>query len=75
MVDLLAWQRATRTLLVVEIKTVLASSEEMLRRLDTKTRLGPIIARRFGWRPVAPAGSSCSPRPVPTAAMSSRSRG
>lgn len=51
-VELLAWHEATRTLLVVEIKTVLASSEEMLRKLDAKVRLGPSIARRFGWRPL-----------------------
>jgi len=52
-IDLLAWHAATRTLLVVETKTVLASSEELLRQLDTKTRLGPVIAARFGWRPQA----------------------
>jgi hypothetical protein len=50
-VDLLAWHAPTRTLLVVEIKTVLTSTEAMLRILDLKVRLAPQIARRFGWRP------------------------
>lgn len=51
-VDLLAWHAATRTLLVVEVKTDIASAEEMLRRLDVKARLGPELAKeRFGARP------------------------
>jgi transcriptional regulator with XRE-family HTH domain len=49
-IDLLAWHEATCTLLVVELKTEIASIEETLRRHDVKTRLGPAIAReRFGW--------------------------
>ncbi len=53
-VDLLAWHAATRTLLVVEVKTEVASAEELLRRHDVKVRLGPRIAReRFGQAPAA----------------------
>jgi transcriptional regulator with XRE-family HTH domain len=53
-IDLLAWHPATRTLLVVEVKTALTSVEEALRRHDVKVRLAPKIAReRFGWNPVA----------------------
>ncbi len=53
-IDLLAWHRATRTLLVVEIKTEIASAEELLRRHDAKVRLAPQIAReRFGVSPAA----------------------
>ncbi len=49
-IDLLAWHPATRTLLVVEVKTALTSVEETLRRHDMKVRLAPTIAReRFGW--------------------------
>jgi Holliday junction resolvase-like predicted endonuclease len=49
-IDLLAWHPPTASLLVVEIKTELASAEETLRRLDQKRRLAPAIAReRFGW--------------------------
>jgi len=53
-VDLLAWHEETATLLVVEVKTELASVEATLRKLDEKVRLGPKLARdRFGWRPRA----------------------
>jgi transcriptional regulator with XRE-family HTH domain len=49
-IDLLAWHPATRTLLVVEVKTAITSVEETLRRHDVKVRLAPAIAReRFGW--------------------------
>jgi transcriptional regulator with XRE-family HTH domain len=51
-IDLLAWHAATRTLLVVEIKSELTSAEETLRRLDVKVRLAPQVAvQRLGWRP------------------------
>jgi transcriptional regulator with XRE-family HTH domain len=50
-IDLLAFHPATRTLLVVEVKTELTSVEETLRRHDAKVRLAAQIAReRFGWR-------------------------
>ena len=47
-VDILAWHGATRTLAVVEIKTELADSQELLGGLDTKTRLGHVLARELG---------------------------
>jgi len=51
-IDILAWHAATRRLLVVEIKTEIASAEELLRRHDEKVRLGPKLARdRFGMAP------------------------
>ena len=50
-VDLLAWQPATASLIVIEIKTELASIEATLRKLDEKVRLASAIVRRFGWRP------------------------
>ena len=51
-IDLLAWHEATRTLLVIELKTEITSIEETLRRHDSKVRLAPGIAReRFGWDP------------------------
>ena len=51
-IDLLAWHEASRTLLVIELKTELTSIEETLRRHDLKVRLAPGIAReRFGWDP------------------------
>ena len=55
-IDVLAWHEATRTLLVVELKTELTSIEETLRRHDVKVRLGPATAReRFGWNPAVVA--------------------
>ena len=69
-VDVLAWHRQTRTLLVVEVKTTLTSIEETLRRHDAKQRLAPqLVGDRFGWQPstvcrllVLPALST--PRPL-----------
>ncbi|HEX5826025.1 MAG TPA: hypothetical protein VFY23_00770 [Candidatus Limnocylindrales bacterium] len=55
-VDILAWHAATRTLLVVEVKTEIVSAEETLRRHDVKARLGPAMGvARFGARPRAVA--------------------
>ncbi|HEY6570986.1 MAG TPA: helix-turn-helix domain-containing protein [Candidatus Limnocylindrales bacterium] len=55
-VDVLAWHPATRTLLVVEVKTEITSAEELLRRHDAKVRLGPKIAMdRFGQLPARTA--------------------
>lgn len=51
-IDLLAYHPATRTLLVVEVKTEVASAEETLRRLDVKVRVAPLLApERFGEAP------------------------
>jgi transcriptional regulator with XRE-family HTH domain len=55
-IDLLAWHPATRTLLVVEIKTELTSVEATLRKHDEKVRLAARIAdERFGWRATSTA--------------------
>ena len=49
-IDLLAFHAPTRTLLVVEAKTEIASVEETLRRHDQKVRLARRIALdRLGW--------------------------
>ncbi len=48
-IDLLAWHEAHRSLLVIEVKTELASLEATLRKLDEKTRLARTIGRRQGW--------------------------
>jgi transcriptional regulator with XRE-family HTH domain len=51
-IDVLGWHRATRTLLVIEVKSEIASAEELLRRHDVKVRLAPRIGlERFGERP------------------------
>ena len=52
-IDLVAWHAASRTLLVIEVKTELASLEETLRRHDAKVRLASrVVAEWFGWHPV-----------------------
>ncbi len=52
-IDILAFHLPTGSLLVIEVKTELASMEETLRRLDEKLRLGRRIAReRFVWAAV-----------------------
>ncbi len=43
-IDILAFHRGAQALLVIEVKSSLASVEELLRRLDVKVRLAPRIA-------------------------------
>lgn len=50
-IDLLAFHPATRILLVVEVKTVIADVQGLLRPIDVKVRLARDIARDFGWEP------------------------
>ena len=48
--DVLAFHPSTRVLLVIEVKTDLASAEAALRKLDEKVRLAPKVAReRLAW--------------------------
>lgn len=56
-IDLLAYHRALHILLVIEVKSELVDVQGLLGSLDQKTRLGPFVAERFGWRPkhVVPA--------------------
>lgn len=48
-IDLLAWHAATRTVLVIEIKTELVDVHELLGVVDRKSRLAPRIAHQRGW--------------------------
>jgi transcriptional regulator with XRE-family HTH domain len=50
-IDVLAWHAATRTVLVIEVKSVLADIQSLLHGLDRKTRLAPQIAAERGWYP------------------------
>ena len=52
-IDILAWHPATRTLLVIELKTEIADPQEVVGTLDRKRRLGARIARERGWDPSA----------------------
>jgi transcriptional regulator with XRE-family HTH domain len=49
-IDLLAFYRATRTLVVVEVKTMVADMQSVLRGIDSKARLAREIARERGWQ-------------------------
>jgi transcriptional regulator with XRE-family HTH domain len=52
-IDLLAWHPATRTLLVIELKTALVDIGELLGTFDRKCRLALAVARDLGWDPIA----------------------
>lgn len=52
-IDVLAWHRATRSLLVVEVKPVIGDAQATLMPLDRKARLGPKIGRARGWDPAS----------------------
>lgn len=48
-IDILAFHRATGSLLVIEVKSVVPDLQAMLFALDRKGRLAPEIARERGW--------------------------
>ncbi len=50
-IDLLCWHAASRSLLVVEIKTELLEFGALLAKLDEKERLARRVARRLDWDP------------------------
>lgn len=52
-VDVLAWHAERRAVLVIELKTELVDINELMGTLDRKRRLGPAIAREFGWNAAA----------------------
>jgi transcriptional regulator with XRE-family HTH domain len=48
-VDILAFHRQRRALLVIELKTAIVDVNELLGTLDRKVRLAPAIAAERGW--------------------------
>jgi transcriptional regulator with XRE-family HTH domain len=48
-IDVLAWHVATRTLLVIELKTEIVDVNDLMGRVDVKQRLAVDIARERGW--------------------------
>jgi transcriptional regulator with XRE-family HTH domain len=50
-IDLLAWHAASRTLLVVEMKTEIVDVNELMGKADQRRRLAAKIAADRGWRP------------------------
>jgi transcriptional regulator with XRE-family HTH domain len=54
-IDLLAWHAASRTLLVVELKTEIVDVNELMGKADQRRRLATKIAADRGWRAAAVA--------------------
>ena len=49
-IDDVAYDEATGTLLVTELKTGIYDAQRTVAKLDEKVRIVPGVARRFGWR-------------------------
>ena len=52
-IDILAWHAASRSLLVIELKTELVDVQETVGTLHRKQRLADQVAAERGWRPAA----------------------
>ncbi len=50
-IDILAWHRATQTLLVIEVKSVVPDVQATIHVFDRKVRLSSRIAAERGWAP------------------------
>lgn len=50
-IDILAWHAATRTLLVVELKTEIVEVQRLIGTVDRYRRLAPQAVRELGWEP------------------------
>jgi transcriptional regulator with XRE-family HTH domain len=55
-IDLLGWHAASRSLLVVELKTDIADVNELVGTFDRKVRLGPEVAAAREWDPLSVSG-------------------
>ena len=54
-IDILAWHPATRTLLVIELKTSIVDISDLMGTLDRKRRLASVVSRPRGWYPATVA--------------------
>ncbi|HEX2626661.1 MAG TPA: helix-turn-helix transcriptional regulator [Candidatus Limnocylindrales bacterium] len=52
-IDIFAWHAAPRSVLVIEVKSVVADAQGTLAPLDRKVRLAPKLARDRGWEPAS----------------------
>jgi transcriptional regulator with XRE-family HTH domain len=50
-IDVLAWHEPTRSVVVIEVKSLIADGQEALFSHDRKARLAPKLARDLGWDP------------------------
>lgn len=55
-IDGLAWHAATRSLLMIELKTELVDVNDLMATMDRRLRLAPEIVRDRGWTPRAVSG-------------------
>jgi len=51
-IDILAWHAASRTLLVIELKTEIPDPAGLVAQVDRYRRLAPQIGRARGWNPI-----------------------
>lgn len=51
-IDVLGWHAASRSLLIMELKTELVDPQDMISTMDRRKRLGKQIAREQGWSPL-----------------------
>ena len=51
-VDILAWHAASRSLLIIDLKTALGDPQSLVGTMDRRVRLGKRIAAERGWRPL-----------------------
>jgi len=51
-IDIVAWHAATRSLLIIELKTRLVDISALMASMDIRRRVAPEIARSHGWDPV-----------------------
>lgn len=56
-IDLLGRHLTTGTILIVEVKTLVADAQQLLGSLDTKERLALAIARQRGWPTAGPVAT------------------
>ena len=55
-IDILCWHAATRSLLVIELKTEIVDVQELIGSMDRKLRLAWRVARERGWQPTTISG-------------------
>lgn len=51
-IDILAWHAASRSLLIIELKTALGDPQALVGVMDRRVRLGKAIAAERGWQPL-----------------------
>jgi transcriptional regulator with XRE-family HTH domain len=51
-IDILAWHEPTRSLLIIELKTLLVDPQDLVQEMGRRLRLAHAIAREQGWDPL-----------------------